>query len=177
MLLLCEAGVTDSEAAEATEAAFEVFYQERVNVRPFAGAADLLDALRKRYQLVSLTNGNADVERTPLKKRFHLNLNPQRVGVRKPDPLMFLTICEQFKVKPSEVLHIGDHYEEDVLAAKDVGFQALWISHRAERDTLWPERRAQVTEWLQTHKREPVAPFVDSIDALHHYLTSVLSLE
>ena len=174
ILLLLEAGVGEVEAGEAAEDAFEAFYRERINVRPFEGVELLLENLGARYQLVSLTNGNADVEQTALKNCFHLNLNPQRVGARKPDKLMFSSVCEHFNVTPKQVLHIGDHYQEDVLGAKAVGFQALWVLHKSERENLCPERRAQITQWIQVHEREPLAPFVDSIESLSLCLNKLL---
>lgn len=171
VLTLLSAGVAQADAEAAAEKAFAVFHQERNRVTPFAGIKTFLRALKSDYKIVSLTNGNADVEKTDLRNLFHFNVNPKMLGVRKPDQKMFLAVCEKFSVEPHEVLHVGDHYEEDVLGAIAAGLNALWVVYESQKTQLWPARQVQLKKWLLQNKREPVAPIVGSVDSLKSYIS------
>ena len=50
-----------------------------------------------------------------------------RIGYEKPHPRIFEWALEQAKVDPSEVLHVGDHVDADVLGARSVGIEGVLI--------------------------------------------------
>ncbi|CAL8465108.1 g4643 [Coccomyxa elongata] len=51
------------------------------------------------------------------------------VGVEKPNPLIFQIACQQLGVLPEEVVHVGDHYRNDITGAQSAGCHAwLWGS-------------------------------------------------
>ncbi len=64
------------------------------------------------------------------------------IGVRKPDPEAFATLCRRLDVVPDRVLLIDDR-EENVTAARDAGFQALHFGapHLSTMDQLRKELR------------------------------------
>ena len=64
--LLIDAGIAVKEAKEASDAAFAAFMAHRNDVGLFAEAAPVLKVLSEKYVIGALTNGNADVYRTPL---------------------------------------------------------------------------------------------------------------
>jgi len=45
----------------------------------------------------------------------------------KPDPRAFLAVLEKLKVKPEEVLMIGDEVERDLIPAKNLGMEVILI--------------------------------------------------
>jgi putative hydrolase of the HAD superfamily len=52
------------------------------------------------------------------------------VGVRKPDPAIFMHACGALGVEPAAVLFVGDNLVTDVQGAANVGMQtaqALWF--------------------------------------------------
>lgn len=53
-----------------------------------------------------------------------------RIGYEKPHPRIFEWALEQAKVDPSEVLHVGDHVDADVLGAHSVGIEGVLIDRR-----------------------------------------------
>lgn len=125
------------------EAAFEVFFAERQRVTLFEDALPLLEFLVARYPLVSLSNGNADVQRVGLGKYFRAAITAREFGVGKPDPRIFHAAAGAAEVQPEEVLHIGDDATLDVLGAMNAGMQAVWLNRS---DNLWPhEQEPQVT--------------------------------
>ncbi|MBN2659846.1 MAG: HAD family hydrolase, partial [Tannerellaceae bacterium] len=49
------------------------------------------------------------------------------VGVRKPDPAIFMLGVEALNLKPSEVTVIGDSYRKDIQPAQSLGCETIWI--------------------------------------------------
>ena len=64
--LLLLSGQPETTAAEAASEAFAAFYAERHKVVLFEDAARALSTLSQDYLLGALTNGNADVQKTPI---------------------------------------------------------------------------------------------------------------
>lgn len=116
-----------------------VFRRARNRVEPFAEVAEVLARLRRRYVLVSVTNGNAQVEHTPLRGCFHLSLSAADVGAAKPDPALFVAARAFAQVGASEALHVGDDPWFDVEAARRHGQRAVWVNR--DRRT-WPAELA-----------------------------------
>lgn len=116
-------------------AASDHFRAARNRVTPYPEVEDALGRLRSRYRLVSLTNGNAQVEHTPLAGCFHLDLTAADVGAAKPDPAMFHAACDWAGVAPDQALHVGDDPQRDIAAARAFGMRTAWISRS---DAAWP---------------------------------------
>lgn len=123
-LLLQEFNYPVSLAHEAVT----VFLQARNQVTPYPDVVPVLKKLAKIYPLTSITNGNADVQYTPLNTYFHFSLTPAIVGTAKPSPDIFHRALDQAGVEPHQAIHIGDHPECDVMAAQQVGMQTIWIN-------------------------------------------------
>jgi HAD superfamily hydrolase (TIGR01549 family) len=117
------------------EPAFEAFFAERQRVTLYDDAQPALDFLSARYPLVSLSNGNADVQRVGLGRYFQAALSAREFGVGKPDPRIFLAAAGAVGVCPSEVLHIGDDPTLDALGAINAGMQSVWLNRS---DHAWP---------------------------------------
>lgn len=122
--------------ASLAEAATHEFRQARNRVEPYAEVRAALARLKPHFTLVSVTNGNAQVEQTPLADAFHLNLGAAEVGAAKPDPALFTAAMAYAEVTPEAALHVGDHPLLDIQAARDAGMRTAWI----DRGLLaWPE--------------------------------------
>lgn len=126
------------------EPAFEVFFAERQRVDFYADALPALDRLSRRFPLVALSNGNADVHLVGIGHHFHDKVCARQVGVGKPDPRIFQVAAERAGVAPHEVLHIGDDAALDVLGALGVGMQTVWVN-RAGHDWSHPTQRPHLT--------------------------------
>ena len=68
------------------ERAFDVFHAERQRVELFDDVLPALDFLAQRFPIVSLSNGNADVQRVGLGQYFRAAITAREFGVGKPDP-------------------------------------------------------------------------------------------
>lgn len=49
------------------------------------------------------------------------------VGIRKPDPHIFLLGVETLGMKPEEVTVVGDSLDKDIVPALEAGCQAVWL--------------------------------------------------
>lgn len=152
------AGFGPEAAFEGAQQAFGVFLRERQRVVLYARALEVLRHLAGRYQLGALTNGNADVYQTDAGEYFDFALLAEDVGASKPAPAMFHAALEQTGAQPSEVIHVGDHPEHDVLGARRVGLRAVWINPAGQRWQHDERPDAQVEHLGQ------LAPAIAAID-------------
>lgn len=117
------------------EAAFDVFFAERNKVNLFDDALPVLQRLSQKYTLVSLSNGNADLQLTGIAPYFKAAITARAMGMGKPDARIFQAAAQAADVQPHEVLHVGDDMALDVLGALNAGMQAAWVNRG---DHLWP---------------------------------------
>jgi putative hydrolase of the HAD superfamily len=110
------------------EPAFDVFFAERQRVDFFDDALPALSRLAARYPLVSLSNGNADLQRVGLADYFRAAVSAQSAGVAKPDARIFHAAAAAVGVQAHEVLHVGDDAHLDVVGAVGCGMQAVWVN-------------------------------------------------
>ena len=118
--------------------AFEAFFAERQRVTLFDDARPALDYLAARYPVVSISNGNADLERIGLAPLFRATISAREFGVGKPDPRIFHAAAGAVDVLPEAVLHIGDDATLDALGALNAGMQAVWVNRS---EMLWPHEQ------------------------------------
>ena len=124
ILQLCQQyNVNESLAEQGTL----VFRHHRNNIVPFDDVIPVLSKLKTDYQLASVTNGNAEVEKTPLGDFFHHRITATDVGAAKPDPAIYLAACEAANIAPSDCLMVGDDIERDMKPAKQLGMKTLLI--------------------------------------------------
>jgi putative hydrolase of the HAD superfamily len=142
--------------------ALAVFMAQRNRIEPFADAGPVLRRLAADYRLVSVTNGNADPELTPLAGVFHHHVTAARAGAAKPDPAVFQLALELAGCTPEECLHLGDEPYLDVEGARRLGIEAIWVNRAArvwpadlEPPTLTITDLHQLADWLDGR---PVAP-------------------
>jgi putative hydrolase of the HAD superfamily len=55
------------------------------------------------------------------------------VGWRKPRPEIFLKALELLNLDPADALYVGDNYYADVVGAKAVGMDVIWINRKDEK--------------------------------------------
>lgn len=107
---------------------FEEFMRARNEVALFPDVIPSLEQLSKRFPLVSISNGNADLARIGLRRFFSACVSATEVGVAKPHPRTFLTACDRAGYPPECTIHIGDHPHQDILGAAEVGMRTIWMN-------------------------------------------------
>jgi putative hydrolase of the HAD superfamily len=121
-------GQHPTAAGRLAEEALDVFLHERHKVKYFDGALDALDALARRYPLVALTNGNANVNRLGLERYFRHGISAADVGVSKPAPAMFEAALTRIGTRAERAVHVGDHPVDDIRGASAVGYRTVWVN-------------------------------------------------
>lgn len=93
----------------------------------------LIDGLKSKYRLFIITNGT---ERQVVHKFKLLGLDPADFnpfvcaydhGWAKPEPAPFLYALEKLKMKPEEVVYVGDRAEVDIEGARAVGMKTILV--------------------------------------------------
>jgi len=108
-----------------------VFRRARNRVTPYDEVSGVLQQLRARYVLVALSNGNAQVEHTPLAGLFHHSFMAEQVGAAKPDPALFHAASRASGIALENALHVGDDPLRDIAAARAVGMRTAWVNRDA----------------------------------------------
>ncbi len=134
--LAIERALRDSGSDPAlTEAAYAIFFSERNRVEFYPDVPDALRRLAARVPLAALSNGNADLAAVGIAEHFRFQLGAREHGAAKPDPGLFLAACARLALAPSEVLHVGDDVELDVIGAARAGLRSCWINRAGQP---WP---------------------------------------
>ena len=126
--LLQSNGVASDEAAVAASEAFAAFLSERHAVALFGDAVPVLQALKQQYRIGAITNGNADVYKTPIGHLFDHAWRAEEFGISKPDPALFHRAFTDAGVSAAEVIHVGDCHRNDVRGAVSAGATAIWFN-------------------------------------------------
>jgi putative hydrolase of the HAD superfamily len=100
---------------------------------PMPGARTIVGELSRKYMTGVVSNGFPDVqyaklETIGLKQDFSCIVLSEEIGIRKPDPGIFLHAASLLKVKPGECLYVGDSYANDVTGATNAGMAVCWFN-------------------------------------------------
>lgn len=140
----------DSKAAEIAQICYDSAKASVEDAKP------VLEALSKKYPMVLVSNFYGNVE-TVLKDfgidgYFKKVIESAVVGVRKPDPKIFMLGVEALGLKPEEVLVFGDSYSKDIVPAEKAGCQVFWLKGKGwtkeEDDTFHPNIISSLDEAL-----------------------------
>jgi putative hydrolase of the HAD superfamily len=94
-------------------------------------AKPVLKKLASRYPLVLVSNFYGNIG--AVLKDFELDVyfsewfESAVVGIRKPDPELFMLGVKALQLTPEEVVVIGDSYEKDILPAQSIGCRTIWL--------------------------------------------------
>ncbi|MEQ5819254.1 HAD family hydrolase [Halomonas sp. SCS19] len=147
--LLEKSGVNRAAAHWWAALAMQRFHSLRILVTPFPDTDAMLERLKGRYRLGSITNGNVAFHRLPLARHFQARIAAGEMFAPKPDPRPFLAMLARLQVKACETLHVGDSWDEDVLPAIRLGLRAIWIAPPEAETAPLPRgvtRLSRVTE-------------------------------
>ncbi|MGZ4600652.1 MAG: HAD family hydrolase [Oryzihumus sp.] len=86
-----------------------------------------LDALAPRHRLGVVSNGNSYPHTLGL-GHFREVFLAQHVGLRNPDPALYAHVAREVGARPEALVMVGDPVGQDVLAAREAGWQAVWVN-------------------------------------------------
>jgi putative hydrolase of the HAD superfamily len=126
-------------------AAAAVIRQE-MNAGLFGSVADatlsVLDGLRAAgwsLGLVSNTSAGSPeaFRRGRLAPCFDAAGFSNEIGIGKPDPRIYLAVCERLAVDPGDCIYVGDGADAELAAAAALGMQAIRTTEHADTDPAW----------------------------------------
>ncbi|UOQ48651.1 HAD family hydrolase [Gracilibacillus caseinilyticus] len=113
---------------------------------PFPHLKEALEILKQKgFALGMISNGKGQFQMDNIKALgiepyFNTILISEWEGMKKPDPRIFQKALQQLHVQPQQGVFVGDHPENDVLAAQRIGMQAIW-----KKDKGWKNCSADWT--------------------------------
>lgn len=121
--------------ALATAVLFRAATRRRFGV--FPGVPDTLDLLAGRYRLGLVSDAQwvftePELELAGLARYFPVPVRvlSSRLGVKKPDPRLFVEVLRRLRVDPEEAVYVGDNPERDLAGARGVGMRCVLFRAR-----------------------------------------------
>lgn len=123
-------------------------------------ARETLEALAAKYPMVLVSNFYGNVEEVlrdfGIRNLFKGIIESAVVGVRKPDPRIFMLGVVALGFKPEEVLVVGDSLRKDIFPARSIGCKTAWIKGKgwtkeeddAQDDAQIPDLKFLVNELI-----------------------------
>jgi putative hydrolase of the HAD superfamily len=110
----------------------------------------LLELCKRGFALGIITNGTVAMQQgklqaCQLEPLVDFSLISEREGIKKPDPRIFNTALERLGLPAAQVLFVGDHPQNDVGGAANVGMLTAWLRQGRE----WPLERISPTFTLK----------------------------
>jgi len=96
----------------------------------FPHTFEILDYLQSKYKLHIITNGFDEIQSkkmisSKIIKYFDIIVTSESVGVKKPNPKVFMHAMELANATLENSIMIGDSIEADVLGALNIGMEAI----------------------------------------------------
>ncbi len=128
-------GIQDRDLVPRIVLATEVAFSVPGVMRLYPEVEDVLRALRargRRLGIISNWSWNLQdrVQEVGLSDYFDVVMASACTGCEKPHPAIFQQALEALHARPERALHIGDSYQSDVLGARGVGMDALWLDRQ-----------------------------------------------
>jgi len=128
-------GVAAGYDAGLVDDAMAVFDEVRNDVEIFPEVRPALEALRREYVLIAVTNGNANLRVIGIHDLFHDFVSARTAGAAKPARQIFDAAVRAGGAAAHQTLHVGDHPEIDVNGARDAGLKTVWVNRNGRN---WP---------------------------------------
>jgi putative hydrolase of the HAD superfamily len=134
-------GIPAQIIEEAVRNRIERFEYALINID--GETIDTLKRLKQMGKLLGLVS-NADVneisgwEKSPVRSFFDTVVFSCRVGFIKPEPEIYAIALRELKIRPEDVLYVGDGGSDELRGAKETGMTTVLTIHVIKE--FWPER-------------------------------------
>lgn len=107
----------------------QIYLQHRFeDIELYEDVIPTLTALKTRYTIGLLSNGNSYPDRYGLGDMFQFIVFSQDYSVEKPDPRIFHIALNKAGCRTSELLHVGDSIQTDIVGARNAGLKYFWLN-------------------------------------------------
>ncbi|WP_077623243.1 HAD family hydrolase [Sediminibacillus massiliensis] len=133
----CEAfgiPMTREQAIEFQEA----YVEEQQRITLFEEVEELLESLHNQNkQLAILTNGEENHQSMKIKQLDLARWIPEEnifisgaLGIAKPKREVFQILEDKLQLDKEKTVYVGDSFDNDIVGAKQAGWNAYWMNHR-----------------------------------------------
>ncbi len=159
MRQLLTRALVEEPSPQLLREAIEIIVSARsANAVPFGDASMVISNLSKRgVKLGIISNVSSHevaveiLKKVGLRKYFQLVITSALIGIRKPDPAIFLYALMQLKLRPTQAVHVGDSEKHDVEGGSIAGLRTVLISRGLSQErTLADYRFRSLTEASET---------------------------
>lgn len=124
-------GIHDTQLADHLSEDY-VYWSPRI-VKLVPGTMELLAYLKPKYHLHLITNGFQEVQHTKLggsgmEPYFETLTVSEEVGVKKPNPEIFLYALKKAQATAEESMMIGDEMAVDIDGARNAGIDQIFFN-------------------------------------------------
>ena len=135
-LCLNDFGVTNDKLAEDLGNRYVSSAPYKTHLFPFTH--EVLQYLKSKYSLHIITNGFEEVQHIKLKQSkldvyFDKIITSEQIGVKKPDPKIFMHALSCANATLSDSLMLGDDFPVDILGAKNIGMDQVFFNPNNEK--------------------------------------------
>ena len=128
---LKEFGINDFKLSERIGEEYIAVCPKKSRLYPYT--FDVLDYLKPNYSLHIITNGfdktqHIKLEHSKLKPYFDKIITSEKLGVKKPNPEIFIYALDLTKTTREESIYIGDNLVVDILACEAVGIDGIYFN-------------------------------------------------
>jgi HAD superfamily hydrolase (TIGR01549 family) len=111
----------------------ELMEEHRKKVHLYPEVKEVLGELRQRYELIVISNAAREFIDTEMTETgiedyftriFSATSDFEQV---KKTPQFYKQICDTMGVLPAEMIHVGDHYQFDYVAPRQLGVEAYFL--------------------------------------------------
>jgi len=98
----------------------------------FPGTHEVLGALGREYKIGLVSNGRSIGQRNKIRSAelesfLDAVVISEEVGIKKPDPRIFLQCLELLSTNANEAGYVGDNPVNDIEPAMKLGMKSIWI--------------------------------------------------
>ena len=111
-------------------------------VEAIDGAEEVLSAIHAQRKIVMATGADQSDEAEIRRALQRVKLNDyfdnifcfKNTGFRKPSKDFYRYILDSLGSRPSDILMVGDNFENDILGANNLGIFGAWFNQKNEED-------------------------------------------
>jgi putative hydrolase of the HAD superfamily len=121
----------------------ETLDRHRPLIQAFPEVGDVLENLGKSHRMIVLSNAShpfieIEMEVCGLRDSFVQVISATSdFGEVKKTRAFYERVCRSLGLDPANLIHVGDHWEFDVLAPREAGIRAYFVDRSGETDGLW----------------------------------------